>query len=488
MLPVTAWIYFGLWSLPISYAATQENKTLKYSKSAVARLTYDLMDGYQKEVRPVRDWRKPTIVYIDFILYAILGVNEKRQMLSTYIWYKQIWKDEFLTWDPKDYDNVTEISYSTEKIWTPDMFVVEYVDIEKAPTAPYVAVNNEGRVLNSKPMQIVTTCNLNIYYFPFDVQNCTFTFTSWIHKMKDINVSLHRTPEEMNKNISFFHSDGEWDLLELFPYYNTFKIKYSEIKINICFKRRPIFYIVHLILPSMFLIIMDIIAFYVPPESGERISCKITILLGYSVFLIIVSDHMPATSSGTPLIGVYFIVCMALLLFSIAESIFIVRIVFEERIHPEVPDWVKKLVLEKMAAMLCRQKFRKHVESCYNSSHVSWKIGIASTEKLSNLNEVNAEDSNEEILQKEANPGILDKILKEIAFIRSNLEKKDKNAVTREWLLVAYILDVFMFRVVRGFPDSRMLWPESIGEVYEQYTRATDKGDSFCDEVFWYGL
>ncbi|CAH2320130.1 5-hydroxytryptamine receptor 3A-like [Pelobates cultripes] len=450
MSPVTAWIYFGLWSPLISYAATQENRTLKYSKSAVARLTNDLMDGYQKEVRPVRDWRKPTIVYIDFLLYAILGVNEKRQMLSTYIWYKQIWKDEFLTWDPKDYDNNSSKVYS----WSPSRLMFEAAgdaDIRGKPRwgrlPEELIVNNEGRVLNSKPMQIVTTCNLNIYYFPFDVQNCTFTFTSWIHKLKDINVSLHRTPEEMNKNISFFHSDGEWDLLELFPYYNTFKKKYSEIKINICFKRRPIFYIVHLILPSMFLIIMDIIAFYVPPESGERISCKITILLGYSVFLIIVSDHMPATSSGTPLIGVYFIVCMALLLFSIAESIFIVRVVFEERIQPEVPDWVKKLVLEKMAAMLCRQKFRKHMESCYNSSHVSWEIGSASTEKLSKRNDVNAEDSTEEILQKEANPGILDKILKEIAFIRSNLEKKDKNAVTREWLLVAYILDVFMFRV-----------------------------------------
>lgn len=47
--------------------------------------------------------------------------------------------------------------------------------------------------------------------------------------------------------------------------------------------------------------VMDVAGFYLPPESGERISFKITLLLGYSVFLIMVSETLPAT--GTPLIG-----------------------------------------------------------------------------------------------------------------------------------------------------------------------------------------
>lgn len=49
--------------------------------------------------------------------------------------------------------------------------------------------------------------------------------------------------------------------------------------------------------------VMDIVGFYLPPDSGERVSFKITLLLGYSVFLIIVSDTLPATAIGTPLIG-----------------------------------------------------------------------------------------------------------------------------------------------------------------------------------------
>jgi len=68
-------------------------------------------------------------------------------------------------------------------------------------------------------------------------------------------------------------------------------------------RRRPLFYTVNLLLPSIFLMVMDVVGFYLPPDSGERVSFKVTLMLGYSVFLIIVSDTLPATAIGTPLIG-----------------------------------------------------------------------------------------------------------------------------------------------------------------------------------------
>lgn len=73
--------------------------------------------------------------------------------------------------------------------------------------------------------------------------------------------------------------------------------------LQVVIRRRPLFYTVSLLLPSIFLMVMDIVGFYLPPDSGERVSFKITLLLGYSVFLIIVSDTLPATAIGTPLIG-----------------------------------------------------------------------------------------------------------------------------------------------------------------------------------------
>lgn len=55
------------------------------------------------------------------------------------------------------------------------------VDVGKSPHVPYVYVSHHGEVQNLKPIQVMTACSLDIYNFPFDVQNCSLTFTSWLH-------------------------------------------------------------------------------------------------------------------------------------------------------------------------------------------------------------------------------------------------------------------------------------------------------------------
>lgn len=55
------------------------------------------------------------------------------------------------------------------------------MDVGKSPHVPYVYVGHHGEVQNLKPIQVMTACSLDIYNFPFDVQNCSLTFTSWLH-------------------------------------------------------------------------------------------------------------------------------------------------------------------------------------------------------------------------------------------------------------------------------------------------------------------
>lgn len=55
------------------------------------------------------------------------------------------------------------------------------MDVGKSPNIPYVYVRHHGEVQNYKPLQVMTACTLDIYNFPFDVQNCSLTFTSWLH-------------------------------------------------------------------------------------------------------------------------------------------------------------------------------------------------------------------------------------------------------------------------------------------------------------------
>jgi len=46
-----------------------------------------------------------------------------------------------------------------------------------------------------------------------------------------------------------------------------------------------------------------LLGFYVPSDSGEKVSMGITTLLSMTVFLMLVAENMPPTSDVLPLVG-----------------------------------------------------------------------------------------------------------------------------------------------------------------------------------------
>ncbi|XP_008589609.1 PREDICTED: 5-hydroxytryptamine receptor 3A isoform X2 [Galeopterus variegatus] len=429
------------------------------TRPALLRLSDYLLANYRKGVRPVRDWRKPTTVAVDVIVYAILNVDEKNQVLTTYIWYRQFWIDEFLQWNPEDFDNITKLSIPTDSIWVPDILINEFVDVGKSPDIPYVYVRHDGEVRNYKPLQVVTACSLDIYNFPFDVQNCSLTFTSWLHTIQDINITLWRLPEKVKSDKSVFMNQGEWELLAVLTQYREFSIEsndcFAEMKFSVVIRRRPLFYVVSLLLPSIFLMVMDIMGFYLPPDSGERVSFKITLLLGYSVFLIIVSDTLPATAIGTPLIGIYFVVCMALLVISLAETILIVRLVHKQDLQQPVPAWLRRLVLERTGTtqLLCLGEWSTSQRPPAIPQSTKTDDCSAMGNHCSHLEEPR---DLEKTLRGRGSPPpppreaslAVRGLLQELSSIRHFLEKRDEiREVARDWLHVGSVLDKLLFRV-----------------------------------------
>ncbi|XP_051533448.1 5-hydroxytryptamine receptor 3A-like [Myxocyprinus asiaticus] len=428
----------------------------RFANATLVRLNEFLSVGYKKGVRPVRNWRKSTTVAIDLMVYAILNVDEKNQVLTTYVWYRQQWTDEFLVWNPEEFDDVKQISIPTVNVWSPDILINEFVDVGKSPDIPYVYVGHEGLVRNYKPIQVVTACSLNIYNFPFDVQNCSLTFQSWLHTTKDINITLIRSPDDLRNDKSVFMNQGEWELLYVLSKYKDFSLDnddyYAEMKFHVVVRRRPLFYTVNLLLPSIFLMIMDIVGFYLPPDSGERVSFKITLLLGYSVFLIIVSDTLPATAIGTPLIGVYFVVCMALLVISLTETVLIVRLVHKQDLQSHVPQWVKHLVLERATVLLCIRNKKFCSLLSQGSDLPLYKENNMNTVRCSHHSCEGSRETGRNLglglTVRDTCPPVMDSILQEITTIRQFLEKKDDSReIAREWLQVGYVLDVLLFRV-----------------------------------------
>ena len=64
---------------------------------------------------------------------------------------------------------------------------------------------------------------------------------------------------------------------------------------------------------------MAVLGFYFPPESGEKVTLEITILMSLTFFMNVVSDMQPP-SSETPLIGTYFSCIMIMVASSVVSE------------------------------------------------------------------------------------------------------------------------------------------------------------------------
>ena len=68
-------------------------------------------------------------------------------------------------------------------------------------------------------------------------------------------------------------------------------------------ERKSQYTIINILIPIILLSIMDLLVFWLPPESGEKVSLGITVLLSFSVFLLVVDERMPRTSDAVPLLS-----------------------------------------------------------------------------------------------------------------------------------------------------------------------------------------
>jgi nicotinic acetylcholine receptor, invertebrate len=80
-------------------------------------------------------------------------------------------------------------------------------------------------------------------------------------------------------------------------------LSYPNVTYYIVIKRRPLFYVFNMILPSLLITAVGFLGFLIPPDSGEKTSMGVTTLLSMTVFLMVVAENMPPNSDSVPLIG-----------------------------------------------------------------------------------------------------------------------------------------------------------------------------------------
>ncbi|XP_055364268.1 5-hydroxytryptamine receptor 3A isoform X2 [Betta splendens] len=391
-------------------------------------------------IRPVMNLTTCTNITTFFTLYGILGVDEKAQLLNTYIWLDYWWMNEFISWDPIQC-GTDKIALPREKFWTPDIVINEFMNENTAPTVPYMYLSSDGSVHDALPVRVVSSCNLDIYTFPFDVQTCNLSFNSYLHSAKDIKIVLGLPAESISEfSKEAMATMGEWELLDITadkpPHPDEDESTYIDMLVfHITVRRRPTMYVVNLLLPSCFLITVDLFSFLLPPQTVDRSSFKMTLILGYTVFLLIMNDLLPITGNTIPLINVFFSLCLALMVASLLETILVTNLLCGSARFPPVPRWVRVLVLQFLGCLLC--------------------LPHTQEESDTEVSAVKAKSETDEERPEEREPATEDKAVEELRSlgrdlqaVRQQVERQlGRKREAEDWMQVGFIIDRLLFTV-----------------------------------------
>ncbi|KAJ8298094.1 hypothetical protein KUTeg_024625 [Tegillarca granosa] len=283
---------------------------------------------YMKLIRPVGNDSDKLLVKLGMRLSQLLDVE---------------WTDFRLTWDPDVYEGITMTNIPSDELWRPDI----------------VLYNNY--------------CPIDVEYFPFDMQVCFMKFSIWTYDGNQVDLQHlcdhkgilnEQTLEKVidrGVDLKDFYPNVEWDIINVTArrkerFYPCCPEPYPDITFNITLRRRTLFYSLNLIMPCLSISLLTVLVFYLPSDSGEKITLSISILLALTVFFLLLSDINPPTSFVIPLIGKYLLFTMIVVTMSISLTVYTLGIHFRKPSTHKMKPWVKRIFTEILPRILLMKR------------------------------------------------------------------------------------------------------------------------------------
>ncbi|XP_036379728.1 neuronal acetylcholine receptor subunit alpha-10-like [Megalops cyprinoides] len=314
------------------------------------KLLNDLFANYTSALRPVEDTDNIMNVTLQITLSQIIDMDERNQILTSYLWIRQVWIDAFLTWNKEDYDGLDTIRIPSSYVWRPDIVLYNNADDQfSGSMETNVVIRHDGQIMWDSPAITKSSCKVDVSFFPFDAQQCRLTFGSWTHNGNQMDI--HNALD--SADLADFVENVEWEVLGMpakknIILYGCCSDPYPDITYTLHLKRRASFYIFNLLIPCMMISFLAPLGFYLPADSGEKVSLGVTVLLALTVFQLLVAESMPP-SENVPLIGKYYIATMTMITASTALTIFIMNIHYCGPEAKPVPEWARKFILHYLA-------------------------------------------------------------------------------------------------------------------------------------------
>ncbi|CDW56203.1 nicotinic acetylcholine receptor non alpha [Trichuris trichiura] len=419
-----------------------------------------IFQDYNSVVLPDPIDNKSSRVVVAFGLSMVLLVNVS-------------WIDPGLRWNPAEFNMVTEIRAPVHKLWQPDIVLLNNSADGNYDVSFYsnAKVESDGTVLWVPPAIYKSACRMDVQHFPFDEQTCLLVFGSSAYTNGEVQFAWYKQRNFIQ--LEDFSFSSIWDVVDVPGSLSEFD---SKITFYVKIRRKPLFYTVILILPTVMMAYLSVFVFYLPAGASEKITLSVNLLLALVVFMLLVSKILPCNSNTMPFLAKYLLITFVLDVAAIITTIAVLNVYFRPPSASRLPSWARNLFLKQFPRLLLmrtprallRQRRRLHrgrqlvSAAPMNNGHMqrenraehSASQEMTTTPVVIRSTNLHISKSDERRFSEETLPAcnhLLNEALTSADQIFNHYERMYAEEMRREeWTFVSLILDRFLLFIFFG--------------------------------------
>ncbi|XP_037649315.1 5-hydroxytryptamine receptor 3A-like isoform X1 [Sebastes umbrosus] len=260
-------------------------------------------------------------INVPLIEYQTLSVDTKNLRLISRLQAILEWTDPELGWNTSVYP-YHHVVLPVSKVWTPEIHVTNGITTTMKHGSRDLLVLHNGTVKHSVIISAEVDCEVNLFNYPFASDECPVAIQTWSKDGCGTDLVFNRL-----KMVDGSHGDWQTEDINL----DQKRDDRNFIRVALSIKYTNPF--ITLLLPSILIVLADAVSFALPLGGGERNSFKVTLVLSFTMFLIILNDQLPGDSHCSPIIRTHFCVCLVLLVLSMLVSMVLTRLAKDGRLN-----------------------------------------------------------------------------------------------------------------------------------------------------------